>query len=454
MPSVSTPTGRLAALALVMLLPSLGTSIANVALPSLATAFNASFQDVQWVVIGYLLAVTSLIVGAGRLGDLIGRRRALLIGIGLFAVASVGCALSPTVWSLVLMRALQGAGAAFMMSLTMASVGDMVAPERTGRAIGLLGTVSAVGTALGPSLGGALISAFGWPSVFVVLTVTSLGALLFGFLTFPTTGSAERRPQGFDVPGTLLLVVSLGAYALATTAGNVALLLVALAGLVAFILVEHRAGAPLVQLGLLRDPTLSGALAAPGLVSAVVMSTLIVGPFYLRDGLGLSPLATGLSLTIGPAVAAISGFPAGHLVDRFGPRKATFAGLLALILGSVLMAALPAPGVAGYGLNLAVITAGYALFQAANNTTIMARAPQSQRGLVSGLLGLSRNLGLITGASAISAVFAFGSRGIRALNLEPGPASGLQVTFAVAALLGATALLLSLWSSDRANARR
>jgi MFS family permease len=407
MPSVSTATGRLAALALVMLLPSLGTSIANVALPSLATAFTASFQDVQWVVIGYLLAVTSLIVGAGRLGDLIGRRRALLIGIGLFAVASVGCALSPTVWILVLMRALQGAGAAFMMSLTMALVGDMVAPERTGRAIGLLGTVSAVGTALGPSLGGALISAFGWPSVFVAVAVAGLAGLLFGFLMFPATGG-----------------------------------------------VAQRAKAPLAaHLGVLRDPTLGGALAALGLVSAVVMSTLIVGPFYLRDGLGLSPLATGLSLTIGPAVAAISGVPAGHLVDRFGPRNATFAGLFALILGSVLMAASAAPGVAGYGLNLAVITAGYALFQAANNTTIMARAPQSQRGLVSGLLGLSRNLGLITGASAMGAVFAFGSRGIRALNLEPGPASGLQVTFAVAALLGAAALLLSWWSSDRANAR-
>ena len=145
---------------MVMLLPSLGTSIANVSLPSLEASFQAPFENVQWVVIGYLLAVTTLIVGAGRLGDLFGRRRPLLVGIGLFALASAACALAPDIWTLVLLRGVQGAGAALMMALTIASVGDMVSPERTGTAMGLLGTVSAVGTALGPSLGGALIAAF------------------------------------------------------------------------------------------------------------------------------------------------------------------------------------------------------------------------------------------------------------------------------------------------------
>src|SRR4051812_12802313 len=133
---------RLGALALAMLLPSLGTSIANVALPTLAKSFDAPMQDVQWVVISYLLAVTTLIVGAGRLGDLVGRRRLLLAGIGTFAAASVLCAIAPNLGVLIAARALQGLGAAIMMALTVAAVGDVVPGERTGSAMGRLGTVS------------------------------------------------------------------------------------------------------------------------------------------------------------------------------------------------------------------------------------------------------------------------------------------------------------------------
>lgn len=127
-----TPSVRwaLASLALSMLLSSLGTSIANVGLPTLAAVFDASFQQVQWVVLAYLLAITTLIVSVGRLGDLIGRRRLLLGGIGLFTLGSALCALAPTLWLLMGFRALQGLGAAIMMALTMAFVGETVAKEK------------------------------------------------------------------------------------------------------------------------------------------------------------------------------------------------------------------------------------------------------------------------------------------------------------------------------------
>ena len=165
-----TPSVRwvLASLSLSMLLSSLGTSIANVGLPTLALAFGASFPQVQWVVLAYLLAITTLIVSVGRLGDLVGRRRLLLGGILLFTLASVLCAFAPTLWLLIAARAVQGLGAAVMMALTMAFVGELVPKSRTGRAMGLLGTMSAIGTALGPSLGGVLISALGWRAIFLV----------------------------------------------------------------------------------------------------------------------------------------------------------------------------------------------------------------------------------------------------------------------------------------------
>jgi MFS family permease len=158
----------LASLALATLLPSLAVSSANVALPTLAAAFGAGFAEVQWVVLAYLLATTTLIVGAGRLGDLMGRRRLLLAGVVLFTVASLLCALAPNLPLLVAARALQGMGAASMMALAMALVSASLPKNRTGRAMGLLGTMSAVGTALGPSLGGVLIGALGWPAVFAV----------------------------------------------------------------------------------------------------------------------------------------------------------------------------------------------------------------------------------------------------------------------------------------------
>ena len=159
-----TPSIRwiLAGLSLSMLLSSIGTSIANVSLPTLAQAFDASFQQVQWVVIAYLVTITTGIVSVGRLGDMTGRRRLLLVGVFLFTVASVLCGVAPTLWLLIAARAAQGLGAAIMMALTMAFVGETVPKSQVGSAMGLLGTMSAIGTALGPSLGGMLIAGFGW----------------------------------------------------------------------------------------------------------------------------------------------------------------------------------------------------------------------------------------------------------------------------------------------------
>ncbi|WP_372838158.1 MFS transporter [Phaeovulum sp.] len=444
---------RLAALSLAMLLPSLGTSIANVALPTLASAFAAPISDVQWVVISYLLAVTTLIVGVGRLGDMLGRRRVLLIGIGLFALASACGALAGNLWLLVAIRGAQGLGAAIMMALTIASVSDMVPKHRTGSAMGLLGTVSAVGTALGPSLGGVLINAFGWPAVFAFMAVAGGAAFVLGYRVFPADVAKAPKQFSFDFLGLAVLALSLGAYALSTTLGgqasgfaNVGLAGLALIGLASFVAIESRAADPLVQLTLLQDRALTAGLASMGLVSTVLMATLVVGPFYLSGALGLSPAATGLAMSVGPGVSALIGFPAGRLVDRFGEASVTYAGLLGVAAGSVLMILLPtATGVAGYVSSLAVITASYALFQAANNTAVMNGAAGERRGVTSALLGLSRNLGLITGASAMGAVFAFGSKGEGLFSLGNKDAAGLQLTFAVAAGLACIALCAALF---------
>src|SRR4030088_2417510 len=189
-----TPSVRwaLASLSLSMLLASLGTSIANVALPTLAQAFSASFQEVQWIVLAYLLTITALIVRAGRLGVITGRRRLLLAGIFLFTTASVLCGLAPTLWLLIAARAAQGVGAAIMMALTMAFVGETVPKQQTGSAMGLLGTMSAIGTALGPSLGGVLIAGLGWRALFLVNVPLGIVAFLLAYRYLPAD---RQRPK-------------------------------------------------------------------------------------------------------------------------------------------------------------------------------------------------------------------------------------------------------------------
>ena len=183
----------LAALSLAMLMSSLGTSIANVALPTLAEAFAASFQQVQWVVLAYLLSITTLIVSVGRLADIMGHRRVMLAGIALFTVASLLCGLAPTLPLLIAGRALQGAGAAVLMALTVAMVRDTVGSERTGSAMGLIGTMSAVGTALGPSLGGVLLAACGWQAIFIVNVPFGIAAFWLATRTLPAD---RRKPAG------------------------------------------------------------------------------------------------------------------------------------------------------------------------------------------------------------------------------------------------------------------
>ncbi len=450
----------LAGLSLSMLLSSLGTSIANVGLPTLAHAFDASFQQVQWVVLAYLLAVTTLIVGAGKLGDLLGRRRLLLSGILLFTVASAACGAAPTLWLLVAGRAAQGLGAAVMMALTMAFVGETVPKERTGRAMGLLGTMSAVGTALGPSLGGVLLSGFGWRAIFYVTVPLGVATLLLARRQLPP-GRLElgsSRPA-FDHVGTVLLAVALGAYALAMTLGHgrvgplMGVLLVAavLAG-VLFVRVEKRTASPLVRPAMFRDRALSASLVMSTLVSTVMMATLVVGPFYLSRALGLRDALVGLVLSTGPLVAAMTGVPAGRVVDRWGTYRTTVAGLGASALGCVLLAVTPRSlGVPGYVVPLALVTAGYAVFQTANNTAVMRGVGVSRRGLVSGVLQLSRNLGLVTGSSVMGAVFALAA-GVRdvAVAGEGAVGFGMRVTFGVSAGL----LLLALAAAPTARPPR
>ncbi|ATX62884.1 MFS transporter [Yersinia hibernica] len=437
-------------LALPMLLSSLATSIANVGLPTLTQTLPASFQEAQWVILAYLLAITTSAISIGRMGDIIDKRQLLKLGVALFTAASVGCAFAPTIGILIIARILQGLGAAAMMTLTLALVGETVSQGKTGRAMGILGTVSAIGTALGPSLGGILIAGFGWPAMFFINIPFGLLALFLISHYLPANHTPlPLAHAGFDPLGMLLLGLTLALYALAMTVGhgtfsahNGALLGAAAISGGLFIWAEKSAKSPLIQSAILHQPVLRAGLIMSALVSTIMMATLIVGPFYLARALHLPAQWVGLAMSAGPIVAALSGIPAGYWVDKLGDKIMVTSGWAAITIATLLLAIIPTDfGVLGYIAPVCVLTAGYAIFQTANNTRMMKAVSADGRGVVSGMLNLSRNLGLITGASVMGAVFTFtaASQDIQfatAINIT----QGMQLTYGVAALFAVLGL--------------
>src|SRR5512138_2987190 len=242
-----------------------------------------------------------------------------MAGMFLFTLASVLCGIAPTLWLLIAARAVQGLGAAIMMALAMALVGETVPKGKTGSAMGLLGTMSAIGTALGPSLGGGLISALDWRAIFLINVPLGIPTLLLVHRSLPVDRQVPQADgAGFDHAGTLLLALTLAAYALAMTMGrghfgllNMALLSAAVLGVALFVLAEKSTATPLIRLEVFGHPALRASLATSALVSTVMMATLVVGPFYLSRTIGLDAARTGLVMSVGPLVAALTGVPAG-----------------------------------------------------------------------------------------------------------------------------------------------
>lgn len=395
-----TQTGITITLGLSILLASLGTSIVNIALPTLAEVFLLPFIQVQAVVIGYLISLTITVVIAGRLGDRYGCKSMLIVGLVIFSLASLLCSVAPSLWILVAARSFQGIGAAFLMTLVMALTRQTVSKSQLGRAMGMLGTISALGTALGPVLGGLLITLSGWQSIFGLQFILASIAIILAWVLLPNDCIRKQIP-------------TLSSWQ--------------------------------------PDQNITPNLLINLMVAAVMMTTLVIGPFYLSLGLSLNQMQVGLIMGIGPVVAILSGIPSGRLVDRWGSRYIVAIGLIFLIIGSFMLAIVPKlMGLSGYIFPIIILTLGYQLFQAANNTMTLADVPKARQGMVSGLLSLSRNMGLIIGASVMGAIFSFGVGTIQ-FNQATALAiiDGMQFTFLCAGALMIVCLLISCVSFRR-----
>lgn len=363
-------------LATCMLLAALGTSIPNVALPTMMDFFGATIPDVQLIILAYLLSSTISIIFIGRLGDLFGHRKVLLLGLSFYIVSALVAGLSTSLWVVVSLRAMQGLGSAALMAMSIAMVTDVMPKHKVGKAVGLLGSASAFGTASGPSIGGAILH-FGWPAVFFFMG--GVGIVIFFLVIFfiPET-TKTSTPERFTFRGASKLSLN---------------------------------------------------LVMNACVSIVMMSTLVVGPFYLSQTLGLTGTEVGLIMTVGPLVSIISGIPAGKIADKVGQQKVLTFGLFQLLFGAISFAFLPQLlGIVGYVISAALLSPGYQLFQAANSSMVILKTPNGLRGSVSGLLSFSRNTGLIAGVSMMGFVF---------------HRFGMQVTFFTAAGIAVFAILIA-----------
>lgn len=428
---------------LAIALASLGTSTAAVTLPELSENFQDQGVSPTLVVSMYILATTALIVPVGRTGDLFGKRTVLVSGLCLYILGAFLAFLVPTLPMLAGSRFIQGAGAAGMMAMPLALVRDLVPSGQVGRWMGAIGTMSAIGTASGPAIGGAVAAAFGWRAVYLLQIPPALAALALCLLCIR---DLKREPlrQGMNLPGTSALVLFLMALTFLvsdlangldpTTALRAAL---AAGALAAFLMIEKRTAFPIIPLDALRSRHLRISLAMNAIVSLVMMGILVVGPFFLTEGLGLTTAQMGLAMSVGPVSSALSGIPAGRLAERIGAGRAVRLGASVMVVATAMMAGLPFVfGLGGFVFAFMLLAPGYQVFLAALNTSVMERAPEQSRGVISGVLSLSRNFGFILGAGSVSAVFwSLARAGIGAGESGHQTALAMAVTFAICCAL-------------------
>jgi len=424
-------------LGLGVFMSTLDASIVNISLPTLQADLGATFATIQWVILSYSLVVTSLILSAGRLGDMLDKKKIYLGGVVLFTLGSLTCGLAGSVEQLIAFRALQGLGATMMQALGMAQITELFPPEERGKALGLMGSIVSLGIGFGPPLGGLLIGLVGWRAVFLVNV--PVGAVTAWMVSrYVPHSMPHQGQQHFDIAGALVMLFTLSSYALGMTLGQQygfnafstrILLALALIGLVSFIAIERRAKQPMVDLSLFRNALFTLNLLM-GFLVFLVMAIVVILPFFLELVKGYSPQFVGLLMMAQPVAAGAVAPLAGSLSDRYGSRGISLIGLVFVITGFLLMGTLHQDVTPlGYVLRIIPVGIGFGFFQAPNNSAVMGSAPRQRLGIASGLLSLSRTLGQTSGLPLMSAIFA-----AQVLNAA-GLSAGVDITAAAPAAL-------------------
>lgn len=436
-----------AALWLSILLAVTDGSIANVALPHIATDLHATASSAIWIVNAYQLAVVVVLLPLASLGEIVGYRRVYLAGLAVFTLASVACALSTSLTGLAAARALQGFGAAGIMSINTALLRHVFPAAMLGRAIALNGAFVALGSAAGPALAGAILSVGRWPDLFLLNVPFGVLAFVMASRVLPVTPRATHR---FDAWSALLNVAAIGGLV-----GGIDLLsrgrlapglpLAALGLLALAALVQRNVGrrSPLLPIDLLAIPVFAAAVTVSMAAFFAITAALVAVPFLLERGLHRGSVATGLLMSAWPIATMAVAPLVGRLVDRISNRLLATAGLLVVAAALALLCRLgPGAGDADIAWRLALTGIGFSLFQVPNNREMIRAAPLARAGGAAGLLSVGRLLGQTTGALMASIVFAGSLAGLGPARQVIAIAAGIAALTALLSILRARALRL------------
>jgi EmrB/QacA subfamily drug resistance transporter len=460
-------------LAIGIFMATLDSSIVNISLPSIASYFGVPLNGaIEWVVIAYLVVIAGVLLTAGRLADIIGRKSIWATGLAVFTAGSAICGASVSLGMLIAARALQGLGGALIMAVSPAMLTSAFPPNERGRALGMNAVFVALGVSVGPTLGGIITENFTWRWIFYVnvpLGIIGIIATL-RVLTEQARRSGQERER-FDPPGALLLAVGLICLTLGLSFGQewgwnspllIGTLVFSLLAFVALGFVEQRARHPIIDFSLLRNRVFLSANISLILSFLALFAVSFMLPFYLEELRGFSIIQSGLLLTPLPlTIAAVAPF-SGALADRIGTRWLAAVGLTIACIGLALISQLNAQSsVWDITWRLVFTGVGQAMFQSPNNSALMGAAPRSRQGVAAGFLATGRVVGQSISVALAGAIF-IGLGGALAGGLliaqqahgflppqqigalQQNFAHAFQVAFIVCAAIAATGVMTSL----------
>ncbi len=430
--------------AIAITMSGLITSIANIALPTIARDMHATPANSIWVVNAYQLAVTVTLLPFASIGDIYGHRRVYFWGLAVYTAASLLCAVAPSLPVLVIGRVLQGFGGAGIMSVNGALVRFIYPRAELGRGIGFNALVVAGSSTAGPSVAAAIMSVLSWPWLFALQVPAGIVALLMAHRFLPRTPLA-RHP--FDPLSAVLNAITFGLFITALDGigrgQGPATVLIELTVSIAvgwfFVHRQYTLAAPMLPVDLFRRPVFALSVATAICAHCAQLIAFVSLPFYFQYVSGLSPIEIGVLITPWPAALVVMAPIAGRLADRYSAGLLGGLGLTVMTLGLLLVLFLPArPAQLDVAWQLAVCGIGFGFFQSPNNRLMIASAPRDRAGAGSGMLSTSRLLGQTTGSALVALVFGVTHGGEGAIELGTKLAIGMAAGFAALAMVLST----------------
>ena len=446
--------------------PPIGISTISIGLPVIAAALHQPITSAEWVIVTYVLVITSLLMTFGRLGDLISTKRLYVLGFTVFTLGALASGLSPSFGWLLASRALQGLGGAMMFSVAAAIVTRAFPPSERGLALGINAVFIYAGLTVGPLVGAFVLLTWSWRGLFLVNVPLGIGGILLALLFLRDDARPQRRePTRFDLPGAmlgslalfclLLLLSQAPSWGLLSPVTMV--LLVLSAGLaIGFVRWERRASAPMVDLSMFADRLFSAALASSVLAYLAIFMLNLLVPFYLIHGLGFDYFHAGILLTPVPVAMVVFAPISGWLSDRVGSRALTSGGMILVGISFYWLSRLGLhPSYADLVPPLLVNGVGTGLFTSPNNSAVMGAVQPARMGTAAGLLATSRNLGMALGTATAAAVIAFRLPAHLAEHSGPTAAAlaSYQDGFLVAGVVALLAAVTSMVRGSAASAR-